>query len=116
VIGPTGGPETFAHLTICGAFMKWPCASMNEGINVWPPRSITLVALPFVFITSASSPAARIRPLATATAFTSRRSSSIVMMVPPRKIVSAVLFDIVFSSFVCITSELALLHDRARRR
>ena len=36
VTGPAGTPETFAHLTICGAFMKCPWASMNDGIKSRP--------------------------------------------------------------------------------
>ena len=94
VTGPAGTPETLAHVTICGALAKWPWASMNDGIRTSARRvRRSRCPRPRVDMTSASSPTARMRPPPMATASTRGRASSIVRIVPPRKIRSALVVD-----------------------
>ena len=68
---------------------KWLWPSTKPGTSVLPPRSITSVASPLCFITSASLPTATILPAAIATASAFGCAGFTVTIGPPRMMRSA---------------------------
>ena len=83
VTWPSGGASRFAAAACTPTLKTWPCASMNPGSIVLPPRSTTWVAAPFSLRISSGSPTARILPSFTAIAPAVGWASSTVTMVPP---------------------------------
>ena len=70
--GPAGGEAHSACVCTSTSEQKWLWPSTNPGTSVRPARSVTSVAAPLCFITSASVPTATILPPAIATASAAR--------------------------------------------
>jgi hypothetical protein len=84
---PAGGGCRSAMAADWAMMVRWPCASINPGTRVAPPRSRRSAPAPAAFNTSASVPTARIRPSRTATARAAGIWSSTVTMSALRKTV-----------------------------